>query len=168
MGLRGSNVMPPCVGMGSWEVKHTLPQFPTFPVSFYFFYYLKTKKCPKKYFSIRFSVFHLLLPLFLLISSTDDERVCTRSVVIYFLSIFSKVLNVRDVIRTVYYDLVTDSQMWCCVFCVILQDLVNTAASTFFFFLSSLVLSCINHNTGAEIAAVVSSQNILQHIQSQS
>lgn len=36
-----------------------------------------------------------------------------------------------------------------------LTDLVNTAASTFFFFLSSLVLSCINHNTEAEIAAVV-------------
>lgn len=36
-----------------------------------------------------------------------------------------------------------------------LTDLVNTAASTFFFFLSSLVLSCINHNTAAEIAAVV-------------
>uniref|UniRef100_A0A3Q2D362 CKLF-like MARVEL transmembrane domain containing 4 n=1 Tax=Cyprinodon variegatus TaxID=28743 RepID=A0A3Q2D362_CYPVA len=35
-----------------------------------------------------------------------------------------------------------------------LTDLVNTAASTFFFFLSSLVLACINHNTGAEIAAV--------------
>ncbi|KAF3832753.1 hypothetical protein F7725_026418 [Dissostichus mawsoni] len=36
-----------------------------------------------------------------------------------------------------------------------LTDLVNTAASTFFFFLSSLVLACINHNTGAEIAAVI-------------
>ncbi|KAM6942853.1 CKLF-like MARVEL transmembrane domain-containing protein 4 [Xenentodon cancila] len=36
-----------------------------------------------------------------------------------------------------------------------LTDLVNTAASTLFFFLSSLVLACINHNTGAEIAAVV-------------
>ncbi|XP_041639443.1 CKLF-like MARVEL transmembrane domain-containing protein 4 [Cheilinus undulatus] len=36
-----------------------------------------------------------------------------------------------------------------------LTDLVNTAASTIFFFLSSLVLSCINHNTGAEIAAVI-------------
>lgn len=37
-----------------------------------------------------------------------------------------------------------------------LQDLVNTAVSTFFFFLSSLVLAFINHNTAAEIAAVVS------------
>ncbi|XP_061597867.1 CKLF-like MARVEL transmembrane domain-containing protein 4 [Cololabis saira] len=36
-----------------------------------------------------------------------------------------------------------------------LTDLVNTAASTLFFFLSSLVLACINHNTGAEIAAVI-------------
>ncbi|MEQ2250785.1 CKLF-like MARVEL transmembrane domain-containing protein 4 [Ilyodon furcidens] len=36
-----------------------------------------------------------------------------------------------------------------------LTDLVNTAASTFFFFLSSLVLACINHNTGSEIAAVI-------------
>ncbi|KAK2853920.1 hypothetical protein Q5P01_006581 [Channa striata] len=36
-----------------------------------------------------------------------------------------------------------------------LTDLVNTAASTCFFFLSSLVLACINHNTGAEIAAVI-------------
>ncbi|XP_013858521.1 CKLF-like MARVEL transmembrane domain-containing protein 4 [Austrofundulus limnaeus] len=36
-----------------------------------------------------------------------------------------------------------------------ITDLVNTAASTFFFFLSSLVLACINHNTGAEIAAVI-------------
>lgn len=36
-----------------------------------------------------------------------------------------------------------------------LTDLVNTSASTFFFFLSSLVLACINHNTGAEIAAVI-------------
>ncbi|XP_077420815.1 CKLF-like MARVEL transmembrane domain-containing protein 4 [Vanacampus margaritifer] len=35
-----------------------------------------------------------------------------------------------------------------------LTDLGNTAASTFLFFLSSLVLACINHNTGAEIAAV--------------
>lgn len=43
--------------------------------------------------------------------------------------------------------------------CVFLQDLVNTAASAFFFFLSSLVLACINHNTAAEIAAVVSSLN---------
>lgn len=38
----------------------------------------------------------------------------------------------------------------------LLQDLVNTAVSTFFFFLSSLVLAFINHMTGAEIAAVVS------------
>lgn len=37
-----------------------------------------------------------------------------------------------------------------------LQDLINTAVSTFFFFLSSLVLAFINHSTGAEIAAVVS------------
>ncbi|XP_063330518.1 CKLF-like MARVEL transmembrane domain-containing protein 4 [Pelmatolapia mariae] len=36
-----------------------------------------------------------------------------------------------------------------------LTDLVNTGASTLFFFLSSLVLACINHNTGAEIAAVI-------------
>lgn len=36
-----------------------------------------------------------------------------------------------------------------------LTDLVNTAASAFFFFLSSLVLAGINHNTGAEIAAVI-------------
>ncbi|CAN9507263.1 unnamed protein product [Ophioblennius macclurei] len=36
-----------------------------------------------------------------------------------------------------------------------LTDLVNTAASTLFFFLSSLVLACINHKTGAEIAAVI-------------
>ncbi|XP_029353266.1 CKLF-like MARVEL transmembrane domain-containing protein 4 [Echeneis naucrates] len=36
-----------------------------------------------------------------------------------------------------------------------MTDLVNTAASTFFFFLSSLVLACINHNIGAEIAAVI-------------
>uniref|UniRef100_A0A8D3BIU7 CKLF-like MARVEL transmembrane domain containing 4 n=1 Tax=Scophthalmus maximus TaxID=52904 RepID=A0A8D3BIU7_SCOMX len=36
-----------------------------------------------------------------------------------------------------------------------LTDLVNTAASTFFFFLSSLVLACMNHNSGAEIAAVI-------------
>uniref|UniRef100_A0A3Q3X589 MARVEL domain-containing protein n=1 Tax=Mola mola TaxID=94237 RepID=A0A3Q3X589_MOLML len=36
-----------------------------------------------------------------------------------------------------------------------LTDLVNTTASTFLFFLSSLVLACINHNTGAEIAAVI-------------
>ncbi|XP_061830741.1 CKLF-like MARVEL transmembrane domain-containing protein 4 [Nerophis lumbriciformis] len=35
-----------------------------------------------------------------------------------------------------------------------LTDLGNTAVSTFLFFLSSLVLACINHNTGAEIAAV--------------
>lgn len=41
--------------------------------------------------------------------------------------------------------------------CLWLQDLVNTAVSTLFFFLSSLVLACINHKTGAEIAAVVSS-----------
>lgn len=41
--------------------------------------------------------------------------------------------------------------------CLRLQDLVNTAVSTLFFFLSSLVLACINHKTGAEIAAVVSS-----------
>lgn len=36
-----------------------------------------------------------------------------------------------------------------------LTDLVNTAASTFFFFLSSLVLAIINHKTGAEIAAAI-------------
>ncbi|XP_058485066.1 CKLF-like MARVEL transmembrane domain-containing protein 4 [Solea solea] len=36
-----------------------------------------------------------------------------------------------------------------------LTDLINTAASTFFFVLSSLVLACMNHNTGAEIAAVI-------------
>uniref|UniRef100_H3CVK6 CKLF-like MARVEL transmembrane domain containing 4 n=2 Tax=Tetraodon nigroviridis TaxID=99883 RepID=H3CVK6_TETNG len=36
-----------------------------------------------------------------------------------------------------------------------LTDLINTAVSTFFFFLSSLVLAFINHSTGAEIAAVV-------------
>ncbi|KAK2920095.1 CKLF-like MARVEL transmembrane domain-containing protein 4 [Channa argus] len=36
-----------------------------------------------------------------------------------------------------------------------LTDLVNTAASTCCFFLSSLVLACINHDTGAEIAAVI-------------
>ncbi|XP_057707057.1 CKLF-like MARVEL transmembrane domain-containing protein 4 [Corythoichthys intestinalis] len=35
-----------------------------------------------------------------------------------------------------------------------LTDLGNTAASTLLFFLSSLVLACINHNTGAEISAV--------------
>lgn len=36
-----------------------------------------------------------------------------------------------------------------------LTDLVNTVASTFLFFLSSIVLTCINHNTGSEIAAVI-------------
>ncbi|XP_068595836.1 CKLF-like MARVEL transmembrane domain-containing protein 4 [Brachionichthys hirsutus] len=36
-----------------------------------------------------------------------------------------------------------------------LTDLVNTAASTFFFLLSSLVLAFINHKTAAEIAAVI-------------
>lgn len=36
-----------------------------------------------------------------------------------------------------------------------LTDLVNTATSTLFFFLCSLVLACINHGTGAEIAAVI-------------
>lgn len=36
-----------------------------------------------------------------------------------------------------------------------LTDLVNTVASTILFFLSSLVLICINHNTGSEIAAVI-------------
>ncbi|XP_047436818.1 CKLF-like MARVEL transmembrane domain-containing protein 4 [Mugil cephalus] len=36
-----------------------------------------------------------------------------------------------------------------------LTDLVNTSVSTLFFFLSSLVLACINHNTAAEIAAVI-------------
>lgn len=36
-----------------------------------------------------------------------------------------------------------------------LTDLVNTAASTFFFFLASVVLASLNHNTGAEIAAVI-------------
>ncbi|KAM3625167.1 uncharacterized protein V6R79_007846 [Siganus canaliculatus] len=36
-----------------------------------------------------------------------------------------------------------------------LTDLVNTTASTFFFFLSSLVLAFINHNQAAEIAAVI-------------
>ncbi|XP_077570002.1 CKLF-like MARVEL transmembrane domain-containing protein 4 [Stigmatopora nigra] len=35
-----------------------------------------------------------------------------------------------------------------------LTDLGNTAASALLFFLSSFVLACINHNTGAEIAAV--------------
>lgn len=42
--------------------------------------------------------------------------------------------------------------------CLCVQDLVNTIASTLFFFLSSLVLACINHKIGAEIAAVVSSR----------
>ncbi|XP_028293281.1 CKLF-like MARVEL transmembrane domain-containing protein 4 [Gouania willdenowi] len=36
-----------------------------------------------------------------------------------------------------------------------LTDLINTAVSTLFFFLSSLVLACINHKSGAEIAAVI-------------
>ncbi|KAM9765153.1 CKLF-like MARVEL transmembrane domain-containing protein 4 isoform 1-T2 [Menidia menidia] len=36
-----------------------------------------------------------------------------------------------------------------------LTDLVNTSASTLFFFLSSLVLACINHKMAAEIAAVI-------------
>lgn len=36
-----------------------------------------------------------------------------------------------------------------------LTDLVNTAVSALFFFLSSIVLTCINHNNGAEIAAVI-------------
>lgn len=36
-----------------------------------------------------------------------------------------------------------------------LTDLINTTASTLFFFLASLVLACINHSTGAEIAAVI-------------
>ncbi|CAL8246972.1 unnamed protein product [Lota lota] len=36
-----------------------------------------------------------------------------------------------------------------------LTDLVNTGASTLFFFLASLVLACINHGTSAEIAAVL-------------
>ncbi|KAG7258793.1 hypothetical protein CRUP_001177 [Coryphaenoides rupestris] len=37
----------------------------------------------------------------------------------------------------------------------ITMDLVNTGASTVFFFLASLVLACINQGTSAEIAAVV-------------
>ncbi|MBN3319858.1 CKLF4 protein, partial [Atractosteus spatula] len=36
-----------------------------------------------------------------------------------------------------------------------LTDLVNTGASTFFFFLASIVLAALNHKTGAEIAAVI-------------
>uniref|UniRef100_A0A4W5MPI6 CKLF-like MARVEL transmembrane domain containing 4 n=1 Tax=Hucho hucho TaxID=62062 RepID=A0A4W5MPI6_9TELE len=36
-----------------------------------------------------------------------------------------------------------------------LTDLVNTAASTFFFFLASVVLAALNHKSGAEIAAVI-------------
>uniref|UniRef100_A0A8C7Q4X6 CKLF-like MARVEL transmembrane domain containing 4 n=1 Tax=Oncorhynchus mykiss TaxID=8022 RepID=A0A8C7Q4X6_ONCMY len=36
-----------------------------------------------------------------------------------------------------------------------LTDLVNTAASTVFFFLASVVLAALNHKSGAEIAAVV-------------
>ncbi|KAJ7985945.1 hypothetical protein DPEC_G00345720 [Dallia pectoralis] len=36
-----------------------------------------------------------------------------------------------------------------------LTDLVNTAASTFFFFLASVVLVALNHTSGAEIAAVI-------------
>lgn len=36
-----------------------------------------------------------------------------------------------------------------------LTDLVNTCASAVFFALSSLVLACINHNTEAEVAAVI-------------
>ncbi|XP_017260491.1 CKLF-like MARVEL transmembrane domain-containing protein 4 [Kryptolebias marmoratus] len=36
-----------------------------------------------------------------------------------------------------------------------ITDLVNTASSTFFFFLSSLVLACINNKLGAEIASVI-------------
>uniref|UniRef100_A0A8C8I0B0 MARVEL domain-containing protein n=1 Tax=Oncorhynchus tshawytscha TaxID=74940 RepID=A0A8C8I0B0_ONCTS len=35
-----------------------------------------------------------------------------------------------------------------------LTDLVNTAASTVFFFLASVVLAALNHKSGAEIAAV--------------
>uniref|UniRef100_A0A8C7UL48 CKLF-like MARVEL transmembrane domain containing 4 n=1 Tax=Oncorhynchus mykiss TaxID=8022 RepID=A0A8C7UL48_ONCMY len=38
-----------------------------------------------------------------------------------------------------------------------LTDLVNTAASTVFFFLASVVLAALNHKSGAEIAAVVGS-----------
>ncbi|KAJ8400449.1 hypothetical protein AAFF_G00395730 [Aldrovandia affinis] len=36
-----------------------------------------------------------------------------------------------------------------------LTDLVNTAASTFFFLLASIVLAALNHKSGAEITAVV-------------
>ncbi|XP_010862238.1 CKLF-like MARVEL transmembrane domain-containing protein 4 isoform X1 [Esox lucius] len=36
-----------------------------------------------------------------------------------------------------------------------LTDLVNTAVSTFFFFLASVVLAALNHTSGAEIAAVI-------------
>ncbi|TRY59765.1 hypothetical protein DNTS_027173 [Danionella cerebrum] len=34
-------------------------------------------------------------------------------------------------------------------------DLINTATSSLFFFLASVVLAALNHQTGAEIAAVV-------------
>jgi len=37
----------------------------------------------------------------------------------------------------------------------LLQDLINTATSTLFFFLASVVLAAFNHQSGAEIAAVV-------------
>ncbi|XP_026071253.1 CKLF-like MARVEL transmembrane domain-containing protein 4 [Carassius auratus] len=36
-----------------------------------------------------------------------------------------------------------------------LTDLINTATSTLFFFLASVVLAALNHQTGAEIAAVI-------------
>lgn len=36
-----------------------------------------------------------------------------------------------------------------------LTDLVNTAVSTLFFFLASVVLAALNHNKGADIAAVI-------------
>ncbi|XP_004744642.3 CKLF-like MARVEL transmembrane domain-containing protein 4 [Mustela nigripes] len=36
-----------------------------------------------------------------------------------------------------------------------LTDLVNTGLSTFFFFIASTVLAALNHQTGAEIAAVI-------------
>ncbi|XP_067258167.1 CKLF-like MARVEL transmembrane domain-containing protein 4 isoform X1 [Chanodichthys erythropterus] len=35
------------------------------------------------------------------------------------------------------------------------RDLINTATSTLFFFLASVVLAALNHQTGAEIAAVI-------------
>ncbi|XP_036440383.1 CKLF-like MARVEL transmembrane domain-containing protein 4 [Colossoma macropomum] len=36
-----------------------------------------------------------------------------------------------------------------------LTDLINTASSTVFFFLASVVLAALNHQSGAEIAAVI-------------